>query len=367
MLIRKYSLIIIAFAFFSCCTRKQSSSPDYMVLDQIVFATKFSQEIQLFDSDKIEMDETIGALNFTSVDSLLIFSTSNSAGMWSFFSNLKYEWRGRFLLRGNGPNEFVQTPTVGAKTSFYTKDNEFFASIYDFTKGKVYVMNISRTLGENKLVIRLINDELPPFLSSLIMIDSVTFFCREVSKDQSKEERFLLKNGVRNVPDVLNKLNKAVMSAEATSVQAAIIKRNGNNERFVEVPLNLNYINIYSIDGAFAKTICTQNRLDNISDVQKQKTQDRIYRHADLQIYDYFFGVLCIDEEWKMMQTERKKLPVVQFFNMDGKPLVKLTLNNFATSFSIDINNGYLYTFDFVTSEFYRYDIQNIVRNYFRF
>jgi len=359
----RISLVVLVLMFFGC-TSGRYSTPDYMVLDEVVFVDKFPQTVYLEDPIQIELDEAFGAINFTIVDSLLIFSTQNPEGFWSFFSLPNYEWRGRFILKGNGPIEFTYSPSVGVYTSFYSSDKRLFAAIYDFAKGRVFEVDVSKTVENNSLSIRTVSDSLPPFLASMVMIDSVTFFCREITDMVTKEERYLLKNGIRNVPVIFNKLNRATIKpGEDNNILAAIIKYNSNIDRFVEMGLNLNYINIYSIDGSFGKTICTQKRLDNISDVQELNEADRMYRHAHLRLYENMFGALCINEEWGTYELGRKKLPEIQIFNMDGAPLVEIKLCRFATSFDFDFTNGYLYTYDFITEGFYKYNLPHTLSN----
>ena len=48
-------------------------------------------------------------------------------------------------------------------------------------------------------------------------------------------------------------------------------------------------------------------------------------------------------------------------FDWNGEPLAQLNLNDFATAFDIDLINGYLYTLDWRTEAFYKYDIREII------
>ena len=59
----------------------------------------------------------------------------------------------------------------------------------------------------------------------------------------------------------------------------------------------------------------------------------------------------------------RKKEPIIRLFDWEGNPLAEIKLNRFITSFDMDLRNGYLYTMDHQTDEFYQYDIQNILVN----
>ena len=81
-----------------------------------------------------------------------------------------------------------------------------------------------------------------------------------------------------------------------------------------------------------------------------------------MRVYDDCFGVLCINEDRKTyFELGRKKLPSIHFFDMEGNPLVEFKLNRFATSFEIDFNSGYLYTYDYRKEIFLKYDIRDVM------
>jgi hypothetical protein len=178
------------------------------------------------------------------------------------------------------------------------------------------------------------------------------------------QERVLLKNGIRSIPSAFKKLNRAsIMPGGDVNILGTLTGYNEETGRLVEMAINLNYINIYTPDGSFSKTICTGRELDNITDILRLNIADRIYRHASLCVYDNMFGILKIDEDYGTYDNQRKKLPSIQIFNMNGDPLVEFKLNRFATSFDIDFNNGFLYTYDQMTEEFFKYNIGDVFKN----
>jgi len=122
----------------------------------------------------------------------------------------------------------------------------------------------------------------------------------------------------------------------------------------VEMPIGLNFIHVFSLDGSFARTICPGTVADNIEKIERIKPEDKNYTFADLRLFDGFFGVVQIYEN----RTERKKLPNILLFDWDGNPLAKWKLDHHITSFDIDMANGHLYTFDVRSDEFFRYDVK---------
>ena len=145
------------------------------------------------------------------------------------------------------------------------------------------------------------------------------------------------------------------------NILSAITKCNTDKKKILEAPITLNYLNLYSYDSDWGKTICVGNELYNISDVQSQNKWDRIYTYANITPFTDFFGALYFGEDEKTYQMNRTKLPVIYFFDWDGNPLMELKLSEHGTSFDIDLVNGYLYLLDLKTDNFYKYNIKDIL------
>lgn len=257
MTTRQYFFTAIACSLLLwSCAEKPSEGPDYMILDEIVYVDEFPKTFQLEPPVRVDVP-VVGATKFMILDSLAVFSTNNPDGWWAFFSFPDFEPQGSYIKKGNGPIDFLYSPWVGTKNSFYEKDGELFAVIYDQAKGIVFEMNVGETLAQKQLSMRPIKDLLPTYLFDFTMVDSTTFFCREISHNDTKLERFILQNGSKSVPGILNKLNEAaIMKGEDYNLLGTMTKYNAKTGRFIEMPTDLNYVNIYSLDGSFAKTIC---------------------------------------------------------------------------------------------------------------
>ena len=348
----------------SCSQSHTPLSSDYMVFDDVEYVTEFPQSFKLTGKTVPDID-VIGITNFAVYDSNIIFSTKRKDSLWFVFSLPEYNYRGSFLSNGNGPFEFVQSPRVN-KGKLFKENDELLAGIYDFQKGRVFKLNIDRTLNERKLDISVLNDSLPAFLFNFIMIENDKFFCKEVSNNQTQQIRYIVENNQKTTPEILEKLNQAsIREDEDVNILSTITKMNSERGIIVEMPVGLNYINMYKLDGSFSKTVCIGDKLDNIEKIQNKDRWDRIYTFADLRLYENFWGVIQIDEGEKTYQMGRKKLPLIYLFDWQGEPLAELKLDHFITSFDIDLKNGVLYTFDAHSDEFYKYDVGGILKEVF--
>jgi hypothetical protein len=328
-----------------------------MILDDIRYVTGFPQTFSLDSAIEVETD-IIGIKDFYIHDSLLSLSTVDGDGLWSFVSLPDCRFLGKFLTKGNGPYEFIQSPFV-SQEHFFREREELFCIIYDFQRGKLYKMDVDKSIKDGQLTIRTLHDSLPPFMFNIVMIDSATFLCREINGSQTQQTRFLLHNGQRATTPLLEKLNQACIRNNADfNILSTSIKLNRYNNLLVEAPISLNCINLYSPDGSFGRTVCVDSKPDNIGNIQDR---NRKYTFAHLRLFPGFWGVVYINENLSTYLTERERLPVILLFDWNGEPLAELRLNSFITSFDIDFIHGHLYTLDVHTDVFCRYDVRDIL------
>ena len=356
------SAIVLSSIILTNCSHPTSSS-NYMVLDDIKYVTEFPQIFLL--QNKVEANTNIiGIRGFAIHDSIMILSTGNKDGFWSFVSLPDYNYCGNFLTTGQGPFEFL-FPLFAEKAMLYKENNQLYAYMYDMQKGEVLKMNVDESIKTKKLHL-FKKASINPFLSNFVMIDSAKFFCKEIYNNGTviQQLRYILDSGTKIIPDVLQKLNQSsIKENEDLNILTTITKFNADKNLIVEAPVYLNYINIYSLDenGSLRKTICVGNKLNNIGEIQDKREWDRIQTYEDLRIFTDFWGVLLIGEDRKTYQTGRKKLPSIILFDWQGEPLARLNLDHFITSFDIDFTNGHLYTLDVLSDEFYKYDINDIL------
>lgn len=356
---RLLTLSLISITFSNC---NQSSSPQHMALSDVEFVNKFPLEFCL--QNKIDPNlDIIGINNLVIYDSLMILSRKNPNSLFSIISLSDNKHLGSFLTIGNGPLEFVQPPSVTSDMKLVSEYGQLFAFVYDFQKGKFLKINIDKLINKRETEIVEQANSLPPFIFDFIMVDSTSFFCKEVNSTHTKQLRYLLNNDMRDSTSIMVKLNQSsIKQGEDINILGTSTKMEYEKKIIVEMPISLNHINIYSLDGSWGKTICIGNKLDDIEKIQEKNRWDRIYTFADLRVFPDFFGVVYINEDEKTYQIKRKRLPSILLFDWQGKPLAELKLNHFITSFDIDFINGVLYTFDVHSDELFKYEINDILR-----
>jgi hypothetical protein len=361
-----YKLAIFAILIFLCfvysCGETSSGKPVYMAFDHIEYVSDYPATFTIKDRKILDIN-IIGIRNFVIYDSIMILSTSNPEGIWSIISLPDLQILRSFFKRGEGPLEFMQGPSAEGKTKIVREKGQLLAYIYDFQKGKLKKLDIGQTVASGELYLSLMEADLPPFLSNFIMVDSSTFFIKEIENRDKQQNRYLLKSGEKIELPILEKLNQATLSEGADfNILATNTRYNDVNKKFVEAPTGLNYINLYSLDSSIAKTIGIGDKLTDIAMVEKEWPQwNRKYVFLNIKAFDDFFGVIYVNESFKDYEVERKRLPSILLFDWAGTPIAELKMDNHFTHFDIDFINQDLYTFDTHSDEFLKFHVSDIL------
>ena len=358
------SSITICLVVCISCNTSTSSPPVYMTFNEIEYINQFPETFFLKKGENPEID-VIGIRDFRIFDSIMVMGTSNPNGIWSFISLPSNKKLGSFLKRGEGPLEFMQGPSTSNGATFVHENGRLLAFLYDFEKGDVKKFNISQSLNDGELHLTQIESSLPPFLSNFIMLDSITYFTKEIGNRDTQQLRFIYKNGEKISLPLLDRLNQAALKEGSDfNILATNTKFSDVKNRFIEAPTGLNYINIYALDSSIVKTICIGEELSDISKIQDEWPQwDRKYVFVSNQAFDDFFGVIYVNESFKDYETIRKQLPSIMLFDWEGNPLAELKMENHFTDFDIDFKRQELYTFDVHSDEFLKFDIQIVLQH----
>lgn len=361
--IRGLKIIVCCFVItiFAKCKESDIDSSNNMAFDQVDYIVEFPKNFSIQEK-MIPNIDIIGFRNFTIFDSLLISYKTNNNGLWSVNSLSTYQDFGSFIKRGEGPLEIMQGPSAATNNAFIKINNEVYAFIYDFEKGRVLRFNLSESIKTKEMQLSVMDNSLPKFLFNFAMIDTTSFFVKRMNENNTKQIRYIYSQENTSLPLNIEKLNDvSIKEGEDINILSTATKISNKHNRVVEMPIKLNYINLYSVDGDFSKTICLGEEMKDINKIQNEDEWDRLYTFADLRVYENFFGVVYINEDMKTYQTGRYKFPSILLFDWNGNPLAKINLNDHITSFDIDFINKELYTFDLHTDQLFKYDISKIL------
>ncbi|MFN3802296.1 BF3164 family lipoprotein [Belliella pelovolcani] len=342
------------------CTEKTAREGVYMSFDNVEYVSDFPKDVMLNDGRTIDVNN-IGLSDFKIINDFLVIEKVGSNLWWEIYELPSYKSKGEFLKRGVGPEEFIQSPSLTYMNSIISSNDTLIAYLYDFQKGRVFKFDINQSIFNEVQIMDQLDVSLPPFLPAFERVKSDTYFIRQIENQSTQQNRYLINNGQRITVPELDKLNEAkINEGEDFNIISAMNVYNQKRGIMVEMPIWLNNINIYNLDGGLSKSICVGKKLSDISLIQDQPAKDRVYTFADLRVYDDYFGVVFINEESITYEVERKKLPSILVFDWEGNPIIKIQTGKYFTSFDIDFRNNELYTLDYRSDEFLKYDLKEV-------
>ena len=354
--------ILVLSLMVSCNHKQIVSSENYMIFDEVVYATQFPINVTLADAEDTGFD-IIGINNFQLLDSMLFISSRDRDGFWQFFSMNDKRLKGKILSMGQGPNEFFFPVSDGNVFSFENNTESLYGYIFDNQHGYVYQIDVDASLSEGEIVMSILSKDLPNSVVSCKVIDGHTYLCREIVEGAKRQVRYVLNDGKKLVPEVLEKLNRAMVADISNGLDhniiSSMIQRQG--DRFLESMPYLNYVNIYSLDGKLGKTICMDEKLLDINSVQALPDGLRNYVSISERAFERFFGVATYNHTWMEWELGTFRGSQIKLFDWEGQPLAVINLDRFVSAFDIDFKRGELYVLSLREDEFVKYDINELL------
>lgn len=309
-------LILAVMLFLCSCDRTETK---YMAFDNVFYVSGFPQVYNLDEGENLDL-ELMGVQSLCVKDSILLISTLDDAGYWSFFRLPDHDYMEKFLAKGRGGNEVLASPRV-AWQSFFRQGDDLYA--FSFAR-----------------------------------IDSVSYFCREVNPAHTEQTRYILMNNDKYVPEYFEKLNgTAVDPGEDINILGCYYGYNQEKRIMAEACMDMNIINLYSVDGGPVNmTLCYGGKMSSVQAVQDAGPRAKKTEYCNLVPYDDFFAALYYGETAYRIHEGKAASQQIQFFDWNGNPVAAVVLDKPANSFDIDFRRKSLYTLNYETEEIYRYD-----------
>lgn len=322
--------------------------------ENISHVRNFPKEYSLTGAEQVNTG-VIGSIDFAIVDTVMIIHTMVKDAAWKVLSLNDMDLLREFVTLGNGPQEFLSIPWP-SQCEFFRQGGDICCLMGDMSKRRMCSLNLSKSLDEGKLALDVVLEDLPYPCFTMFYIDSNALFYRTISPDMSRQDRFLREGGSDMVPSGLEELNAAhVEPGKDYNLLSSHMKYVRDKNLIVEVPVALTDINIYSLDGQYSRSICLRDKPSDIDALQQLSPADIPFTFSALRTYGDYFAVLYIGETAMTYETGRKNLPHVYVFDYEGNPKADIALDKQVTSFDFDMEHGFLYAFDLITEQMYRY------------
>lgn len=361
------AVVILSFLTTAACRRIPVNSLSF---DDVVYADGSEPEIwTLADGDTLSVP-VIGVRAFSIADSMLVVSTNDNTGYVTVLDLDSLNVMGRFIKNGRGPGEVLSFPGV-ASICFESQEGSLSAS-WGSSTGVLYDWNVSESLTEGESVVQSMDLDLEgyPYLLAALPLPGGEYLIAVAGEDRNTITRFVLTgDGERKVTPELARLNSVVSSGGTSSGQIVGGKQvtfsvpgfnyiNGSyaydtvRQLVIEAERVRNSINIFSLDGKYARTVCTVGkRIDDVSEISGPVSGDNYTLQP--KAYPEFFSVF----HWFGRSTGK----FIRLYAYGGEPMVEIPLPEDVFVYDFDIDGGCLYTFSPDTESLVRYDLTRYI------
>ncbi|MFI3279983.1 MAG: hypothetical protein SNG49_08055 [Rikenellaceae bacterium] len=363
-------LLTCVMSIISCQTNLKHEH----LFDSIEYITELEPDFS-FDKGVDLYFGMYGVRSLSIIDSLMVVTTANNNGCWSFFNlNNDYNLEGNHITIGRGRNEFLYTPWV-ADNLLYKDADDIFSIAVDAGGKRVYKLNVTQTLEDDKLSCEGLDFKIPSSIYRSRFLNSKTLFATTISDDKAHMERFILKNGEEFTNENMDRLDMASIDLKVDenggikvndiNVLGAFLASNPAGDIVVEVPLVQNYINIYSIDekSSFSKTLCFGEKITQAKEIQNLEYADRVAYFKGITTFEDYFGVIYLNDTNGNFSDNLSESMKILFINWKGKLLGLIEIQDTFNCFSIDFAHGDMYTLNYGTDEILRYDVKDVIRS----
>ena len=362
-------------AVAGCGDRRKVPENSLAFADVVYVEDGYPVTWELAQGDTLALP-VLGVSDFVIKDSLLIVSNNDNAGRVTVLSLDGGTVYGKFLRMGRGPGEIVSFNGVSSVQFSYKEDGHLTACWTDYA-GNLMEWDVTASIenGRTELASRSLELQDSPWLLSAVPLDGQEYLIVHAGADRSSINRFILtSDGERRTTPPLDRLNSATVKAEPESGSGSVVG-SGNMVPFsvpgfnlisgsyaydssrsliVEAERTLNTMNIFSVDGTCARTVCTYgDRVDDISSVEYDSDARLALRP---KAYPDFISVL----HW-LREPEVKQY--VRLFSYEGEPLAEIPLPEGGIFFDMDIPGGCLYVLISGQELLIRYDVSGLLED----
>lgn len=340
---------LISLFTVSACTKKYTLEYEYLAFDnrevgiapQVISTLKEGEGELLFFNKPIQ--------NFLLTDSLILIGTNKKDGMLEIVSRKNLETLYTGLTSGNGEFEFPQGINFNLYTTLRSTDDSLFLDIFEGIKGNLFTLNITESLqNRHTCISKRFHTGAPRYTSfwGKTVGDSL-LIVKELTDMETRQTINVYKNGEMSDHNPLEELNRVKLPAgENFNLLSTLFASQPGGSRCVEVPIGLNYINIYSMSDEWRKTICEEEEMVPLSEVLSTSRGDRRYLYAAVKSYPFGFAVLKHDITEKEYQENSDYTVSVVLYNWNGDCLGEIQSDFKFTAFDIDPLQESVYVLD---------------------
>ncbi|MGW8122402.1 BF3164 family lipoprotein [Roseivirga echinicomitans] len=299
----------------------------------------------------------IPILSVRNFDSLLIIRLIDSKDVIQIYNNRTYEFLGKIGTMGQGPDEW-DSPKIS--NQFVKDSSSIKLWIQDARKTEIRLVNITESLKQSKSVYEekiqispargLTQQSLVLDQDKIIGSTGVEAYNRHRLLLYDTKSQSITKK-VDN-PPLIENTNKFAGS-KVYILYFHFINIHPDGEKIVSAMNRFDLINIYDKDLNPLKEI-TFSKIEPQPIVSSESEPGKYYTdlYSDTK---YIFGLTLNQAANKPNLSEA----FIRVMNWNGEHVATFTMNDRVTSFTVDMEGGYIYGIDYSKDKFLRYSIKD--------
>lgn len=354
LMVRQNPYLLTALCIAVIVASCSKHEADYgLAFNDIRLIDSFPRSLHLTDADTLAV-ECLGMNSIKAVDSLLIVGTSETNGAWWVLRLPDLSVKSRLMDAGQGPEEFTFVPECGY-TEFYAEDNRTVFWAADPVRQSLLRVDLTASIDSGRMIAERHDAEMLDRTTMLsIGIQSGRLFTLSAKPETGQLIRRYIVDGQAVSTSNLAKLNDcAVEDMQYFNMLFQFLCVNGKMERMVEAPAKLHQINLYDLNGTFARTLVVgRDKPDDYRLLAGNSVSDV---HLGIRSLPTCFGVITPQSEDEVSPCS------IQFFDWDGNPIVEVVTDSRFQVFDIDIHNGVLYVLDYQNDQLKSYDAHHLL------
>ena len=354
-----YLLLLITAFFFNIEQASASGFKTYNITGSEIFA------------DNIEIS------HLYSLDDFLLAKINNKEYYYALYDPKSLKLITRIARKGEGPNEVPNGLSYSCQ--FFKKDNQLKIWTYGVNTHKLYLINLTQSIKEQKTIIEKKIKISPDInFSNLFYLDS---------------NKIIGNNGM--ISPNMNRLQifdpvKKTISKTVPLFPPFKIKENINNMDYIFYRYNVLYISSFKMKPdktLFSSAMNFFNRIDIFDNLGNLKYSfiDKENNNSNRKINDYletsegniekieiknFYGYSVTTNSFiytlyrNQLKSEYGKIskPIsIRIFNWKAEPVCEINIPDYLTTFTIDEKNGIMYGVAYFDEKILKYDIKDIL------
>lgn len=352
----KLTVVACCVLLFASCESPSGQNDNSISFSEVQRISSFPRTIPANNRVTLLKAPSVGMVSFCISGDFFVAQLRGVDYNVEVYSYPKMEYKGRFVNKGNGPQEFLNANFAEGNFA-YDRNGESFVLFDVMDKDYMFELNVTESVKEGITEGSVIHSDCRiGDLRRARLQDDSFLFCSLIYGDGMRLERHFFRNGDSYKTPPLEKLNGGVIHSADMMLLDSNIGYNEKNGRIVEASSMRDVVNIYSVDGSFCRSLSVNKSSLTLNRLAQTPRGDVRRYYYGLCSYPDSFALLFIGKTQNEMNIMLPNVSI-QVFDWDGNALAEIKVPTFINTFYLDYKCNKLIGFEYETGEVVSFDV----------